>query len=91
MSEETFPVALGGPAMGAAASALPRDQGDPAGAVPGLRRGRRRGDLDATASRALGEAQIERLAEATWRAIAHVDPALQLRGRSSTCRSRSAN
>ena len=25
---------------------------------------------------ALGEAQIERLAEATWRAIAHVDPAL---------------
>ena len=28
---------------------------------------------------ALGEAQIERLAEATWRAIAHVDPALDLR------------
>ena len=25
---------------------------------------------------ALGEAQIERLAQATWRAIAHVDPAL---------------
>lgn len=25
---------------------------------------------------ALGEAQIERLAEATWRAISHVDPAL---------------
>ena len=25
---------------------------------------------------ALGESQIERLAEATWRAIAHVDPAL---------------
>ncbi len=50
------------------------------------------GDAMSTASVAqLGEAQFERLAEATWRAIAVVDPALDATKTFSTCRSRSAS
>ena len=76
VSEETFDDRARRPPLGAAASAVPRRQGDPAGAVrrstprPAARRFRLR------ASPRLGEAQFDRLAEATWRAIAVVEPAL---------------
>ena len=78
MSEETFPVIAGGGAMDAAASAVPRHQGDSAGAVRGLSRGRRRRDVERERRARSSEAQLDRLAEATWRAIAHVEPALSL-------------
>jgi hypothetical protein len=75
VSEETFPVALGGKswalphlpfraikAIQPALFDIYRAAGGPAMSTDSVAR--------------LGEAELDRLAEATWRAIAHVDPAL---------------
>lgn len=75
MSEEIFPVALGGrswtlphlpfraiKAIQPALFDIYRAAGGPAMSSDSVAR--------------LGEAELDRLAEATWRAIAHVDPAL---------------
>lgn len=75
MSEETFPVSLAGRiwalphlpfrAIKAIQPLLFQVYGDAGGQ-----------SISAQSVAALGEAQIERLAEATWRAVAHVDPDL---------------
>ena len=75
MTEETFPVVLAGRrwalphlpfrAIKAIQPALFQVYGDAGGDT-----------ITAQSMAALGEAQIERLAEATWRAIASVDPDL---------------
>jgi hypothetical protein len=75
VSEETFPIALGGKrwalphlpfraikAIQPALFDIYRAAGGPAMSSDSVAR--------------LGEAELDRLAEATWRAIAHVDPAL---------------
>jgi hypothetical protein len=75
VSEETFPVALGGKswalphlpfraikAIQPALFDIYRAAGGPAMSSDSVAR--------------LGEAELDRLAEATWRAIAHADPAL---------------
>jgi hypothetical protein len=75
MSEETFAVSLAGRSW-----ALPHLPFRAIKAIqPALFQvyAEAGGEAITTASvAALGEAQIERLAQATWRAIAHVDPAL---------------
>ena len=75
MSEETFPVSLAGRrwalpplpfrAIKAIQPLLFQVYGDAGGEA-----------LTAQSVAALGEAQIERLAQATWRAVSQVDPAL---------------
>ena len=75
MSEGAFLVSLGGRRWSPAASSLPGDQENSASVVPGLFR--LGGGAISTASVAqLSEAQLDRLAEATYLAIAHVDPEL---------------
>ena len=77
MSEETFPVALGGRqwalphlpfrAIKSIQPALFQIYAEAGGAA-----------LSAASLAQLGESQLDRLAEAIWRAIAQVDPALTL-------------
>ena len=75
MSEETFPISLAGRAW-----ALPHLPFRAIKAIqPALFQiyAEAGGEAITTQSVAtLGEAQIERLAAATWRAVAHVDPSL---------------
>ena len=77
MSDETFPVALGGRTWALphlpfrAIKAIQPALFDVYVAAGG-------GAMSSDGVARLGEADLERLAEATWRALAHVDPALSL-------------
>ncbi len=75
MSEEPFPIALGGKTWALphlpfrAIKAIQPALYDIYVAAGGA-------EMSSDSVARLGEAELERLAEATWRAIAHVDPAL---------------